>query len=308
MSRPEPTIYVVPPDLDGQRTDKIVATVAGLSRGRVKELIEAEAITIDDVVVRASQRLAAGVAIAVVVDLEPVEMEAVEVEFGVAYEDDEVIVVDKPAGLVVHPGSGHATGTLINGLLWRYPEQRELGDEKRFGLLHRLDRDTSGLLLVARTQPVYADLRQKLADRHIVRRYLAVVAGHPGATTGTIDAPIARDPSAPTRNTVRVGGRPARTHYRRLAAWDDVSLLAVTLETGRTHQIRVHLLSIDLPVLGDRVYGRVDPRFDPGRTFLHAAELGFATLSGRDHVVKSDLPADLAAVLAELGEPMTGEV
>ena len=308
MSRPDRRELVVPADLDGERLDKAVAALSQWSRARVKELVDVGAVTIDGTPVKASLRVSAGTAIAVDYASEEPELAATDVDFGVALETPQVVVVDKPPGLVVHPGSGHRDGTLLNGLLFRYPELRRLGEERRYGLLHRLDRDTSGLLVVARDAATYDDLRSKLAARDIVRGYLTLVMGHPAAATGTIDAPIARDPSAPTRNTVRVGGRQARTHYRRLAEWDEVSLLAVTLETGRTHQIRVHLRSIELPVVGDRTYGKVDVRFDPGRTFLHAAELGFTLADGTEHVVTSSLPDDLAAVLRSLGEPVTGDL
>lgn len=308
MSRPEATAYVVPVDLEGERADKIVATLAGLSRGRVRELVDAGSVTVAGSPVRPSERLDAGTEFEVLLSTVTVATVEADIEFGVAHEDDEVIVIDKPAGLVVHPGAGHVDDTLLNGLLFRYPEQRDLGEPHRFGILHRLDRDTSGLLIVARTVPVYEDLRRKLADRVIVRKYVTLVVGAAPAATGTIDAPIGRDPAAPTRNIVRLGGRPARTHYRRCAVWSDVSLLSVTLETGRTHQIRVHLQSIDLPVAGDRVYGRVDPRFDPGRTFLHASELRFTTPSGVEHLVSSPLPADLSGVVHRLGPPDAGSV
>jgi 23S rRNA pseudouridine1911/1915/1917 synthase len=308
MSPSERHVFVVPADLDGERVDRAVAAISQWSRARVKGLIEAGAVTIDGTAVKASHRVAAGTAIAAEHVSEETELAATDVGFGVALETERVIVVDKPAGLVVHPGSGHRDGTLLNGLLFRYPQLRDLGDERRYGLLHRLDRDTSGLLAVARDAATYDDLRAKLAARDVVRHYLTLVMGHPAAATGTIDAPISRDPSAPIRNMVRAGGRQARTHYRRLAEWDEVSLLAVTLETGRTHQIRVHLRSIDLPVVGDRTYGRVDDRFDPGRTFLHAAELAFTLADGTEHTVTSPLPDDLAGVLRALGPPMTGDV
>jgi 23S rRNA pseudouridine1911/1915/1917 synthase len=306
MQQADATLYVVPADLQGERADKIVAVLADLSRGRVKVLIDADQISIEGSPVKASDRLDAGVVIEVINEVVAEEVAATEIAFDVAYLDDEVIVVDKPPGLVVHPGPGHADDTLLNGLLFRFPELRDLGEELRFGLLHRLDRDTSGLLVVARVPEVYTDLRAKLADRDIVRKYLALVFGAAPAATGTIDAPIGRDPNAPTRNAVKVGGRPARTHYRRLAEWDDVSLLSVTLETGRTHQIRVHLHSIGLPVVGDRIYGRVDPRIDPGRTFLHAAELRFTTVGGAVHELSSQLPDDLQQVLDSLDDPESG--
>lgn len=308
MSEVDRTSFLVPDDLAGERADKVVAASIGWSRNQVKTVMAAGGVTVDGAEVKPSQRLEPGTTVDVVVVDEIHEVVAAEVGFPIALETPHVLVVDKPAGLVVHPGAGHADDTLLNGLLHSYPAQRSLGETRRYGLVHRLDRDTSGLLAVARDADTYDHLRSELAARKILRRYLTLVFGHPAAATGTIDAPIARDPGAPTRNTVRVGGRQARTHYRRLAVWEDVSLLAVTLETGRTHQIRVHLRSIDLPVVGDRTYGRVDVRFDPGRTFLHATELGFTLEDGTEHLVTSPLPEDLAAVMRSLGPPVGGEV
>lgn len=308
MRPSEPTTYVVPEHLGRQRADKIVAALAELSRGHVARLIETGSVTIDGRGLRPSERLVAGTSIRVFTQEVSLEIVATPIEFDVAYEDDEVVVVDKPAGLVVHPGAGHVDDTLLNGLLHRFRGQRALGETRRFGLVHRLDRDTSGLLVVARTSEVYDDLRAKLEAHTVTRRYLALVGGHTQAGTGTIDAPIGRDPATPTRSMVRVDGRPARSHYRRLASWDEFTLLGVTLETGRTHQIRVHLQSIDLPIVGDRVYGRIDPRLDAGRTFLHATDLGFETVSGVVHVVESALPGDLCDVLKRLGEPTQGSI
>ena len=190
----------------------------------------------------------------------------------VVYEDDDLVVVDKPAGLVVHPGAGHRDGTLVNGLLARY-DLAAVGEPARPGIVHRLDRETSGLLVVARTPAAYDGLVRALAAHEVERRYDAVVVGAPESTHGTVDAPIGRSVRNPTRMAVRTGGREARTHYEVVDRYDDTARLAVSLETGRTHQIRVHLAAIGHPVLGDPVYGRTDPRI--ARPFLHAAELAF---------------------------------
>jgi len=300
--------FRVPADLDLVRSDRVIAVVLDLSRSEVRRLIDAGAVAVEGTAVKPSQQLPAGSE--VVVDLpEPrPDLVAVDVDFEVAYEDDVVIVVDKPAGLVVHPGAGTVAPTLVAGLVQRFPELRDLSDD-RWGLVHRLDRDTSGLLVVARSANAHEHLQEALRRRELTRTYLALVAGKPEAATGTIDAPIGRDRNNPTRQALRHDGRPSRTHYRRLASWGDVALLEITLETGRTHQIRVHLAGIDHAVVGDTTYGGRGHRGDPGRQWLHACRLVFAHPAGRGVVdVSSGLPADLAESLAQLGDPETGSV
>ncbi len=233
------------------------------------------------------------------------------VDFDVLYEDREVIVIDKPAGIVVHPGSGHELGTLAAGLLNRFPELEGVGDEGRWGIVHRLDKETSGVLMVARTERAHAALRRALQRREVGRRYLALVLGVLRIPTGTVDAPIGRDPRRPTRMAVVRDGRPARTHYERMAEWvgADRSLLAVRLETGRTHQIRIHLASIGHPVAGDRAYGGRSTTSRPGRMWLHAAELGFAHPgTGKQVVIRAPLPEALRTSLTELGPPTSGNI
>ncbi|MEX0666987.1 MAG: RluA family pseudouridine synthase, partial [Acidimicrobiia bacterium] len=220
------------------------------------------------------------------------------VAFDVRWEDPHVLVVDKPAGIVVHPGAGRKTGTLASGLLHRYPELEGIGQEGRWGIVHRLDQGTSGLLLVARTPDSFAFLTSEMAARRVHRSYLALVHGVPAMPTGTIDAPIGRDPVHPTRKKVVPDGRPARTHYRVREDFGKASLLEVDLETGRTHQIRVHLSTIGHPVVGDRSYTR---RADPVRVrriFLHAARIVFNhPVTGIETIVESPLPEDLVVSL-----------
>jgi 23S rRNA pseudouridine1911/1915/1917 synthase len=231
----------------------------------------------------------------------------------VRYQSATVLVVEKPAGLVVHPGAGHRNDTLASVLLYHYPELAELADNHRWGLVHRLDRDTSGLLIVARTEFAHEALQAQLKAREVKRVYLALVKTALEPTTGTVEAPIGRDPEHPTRMTLRQDGRFARTHYRRIAAWDNQSLLEVRLDTGRTHQIRVHLASIGAPLVGDKTYGkRRTTQGDPGRVWLHAAELEFddpgePATSSRVRV-HSPLPVDLENSLQRLGTPSSGAV
>jgi 23S rRNA pseudouridine1911/1915/1917 synthase len=218
----------------------------------------------------------------------------------VVYEDADLLVIAKPAGMVVHPAAGHQQGTLVNALLARYPSL-SVGDEGRPGIVHRLDRDTSGLMLVARTQPALEHLREQFRTRRVKKTYLALVHGTPPAPEGVIEAPIARDPRARKRMGVLTGGRPARTGYRLITEMDGHSLLAVSPETGRTHQIRVHLAWLGVPVVGDRVYGRRRERVESPRQFLHAWRLSFDHPSGTGRInLESPLPDDLRGALRSI--------
>jgi 23S rRNA pseudouridine1911/1915/1917 synthase len=302
---------IVPVDMAGDRLDKVVASLLDLSRGRVKEIIAEGSATVDGVAIRSSGRAVAGTTISVSVDdIDESLAPDPNVTFDIVYQDADIIVVDKPVGVVVHPGSGRSMGTLANGLLDRFPEIEGVGQEGRWGIVHRLDRDTSGLLVVARSQPAYHALVEMMRNRTITRRYLAGVAGLFTNTKGTIDAPVGRDPSNPTRMNVERTGREAITHYRRVAQWSgrNASLLSVTLETGRTHQIRVHMRAIHRPILGDGGYGRRGLIGDPGRPWLHARQLSFdhPTTDRRIDFV-SQLPSDLSASLDTLGTPDIGD-
>jgi len=303
----------IPDELDGERIDRAVAILCGVSRRIAKTTIDAGGVERAGVDLSPSDRVATGdlIEVELVIEETPVVAD-VDVEFDIAFEDDDVLVVDKPAGVVVHPGAGRPGGTLANGLLARIPEIAELGPERRWGIVHRIDRDTSGLLIVAKTPDAFDHLQAALKMRDVNRRYLALVAERFTNTTGTIDAPVGRDHAHPTRMTVVEGGRPARSHYRRVADWEehDESLMAVTLETGRTHQIRVHMRAIDHPIVGDPVYGpgRRMPG-DPGRTWLHAEALTFEHPSGSGLMtVHAPLPEDLVRSLDELGPPTRGAV
>jgi 23S rRNA pseudouridine1911/1915/1917 synthase len=221
----------------------------------------------------------------------------------VVHEDADVVVVDKPPGLVVHPGAGHSDGTLVNGLVARYPEIAGVGDPGRPGIVHRLDRDTSGLLAVARSATAYEALTAALAERRVTRAYLALVHGLPDADEGLVDAPVGRSTRDKTRMSVSARGREARTRYAVEARYPDrgVTLLRCTLETGRTHQIRVHLEAIGHPVVGDERYGGERGDVRAPRVFLHATHLAFAhPVDGMALAFDSPLPPDLTAVLEAL--------
>ena len=238
-----------------------------------------------------------------------VEMQAEPVDFGVLYEDDTVIVVDKPVGVIVHPGAGRSLGTLAAGLLYRYPELRGVGSADRWGLVHRLDKDTSGALVVARTALGHEALVGQLKRREITRVYTCLAHGRFEAPTGTIEAPIGRDPNRPMRRAVVPGGKSATTHYEvdREYPRFECSLLTVRLETGRTHQIRVHLSAVDHPVIGDKTYGGKTTRVTSPRTFLHASRVEFDhPATGERVIVDSPLAPDLRAVLDSLEQDASG--
>jgi 23S rRNA pseudouridine1911/1915/1917 synthase len=222
-------------------------------------------------------------------------LEPERLELRIAYEDEHLLVADKPAGIVVHPSPGHASGTLVNALL---EHEIEGGDPERPGIVHRLDRDTSGLLAVAKSTEAYEALQGLVRARGLERDYLALVKGQPRSRTGRIEAAIGRDRHDPTRRSLDTDApKEAVTHFELVELLPAYALLRVALETGRTHQIRVHLAAIGLPVVGDPVYGVPDPEL--GRQFLHATHLGFAhPITGERVDVDSPLPAELQAALA----------
>jgi 23S rRNA pseudouridine1911/1915/1917 synthase len=261
-------------------------------------------VLVDGKSVIKSRRLVEGDVVDLLAEPEPVGVpQAQDIPIVVVHEDADVIVVDKPAGLIVHPGAGHPDGTLVNGLLERFPELAEVGDPHRPGIVHRLDGNTSGLLAVARTPAAYDALVDALAARTVERGYLALVWGVPDAASGLIDAPIGRSIRRPTRMAVRDGGRQARTRYavERTFTDPEVSLLRCSLETGRTHQIRVHLAAIQHPVVGDPAYGGIRAGLEIARPFLHAATLGFVhPVTGEPQRFASELPPELARVVGRL--------
>ncbi len=299
-------VVVVPPALAGERVDRAVALLLDVTRARAQALVVDGAVTVDGRVVGRSHRLAEGEAVHLpeLVDEPATRPLPEDLPLVVRHEDADVVVIAKPVGLVVHPSGGHSTGTLVNGLLHRWPEIADVGDPARPGIVHRLDRDTSGLLVVARTPLAHEHLVAALAGREVERRYVALVRGHLDNPRGRIEAPIGRSPRQRERMAVVTGGRPARTSYEVVEERHGWSLLTCRLETGRTHQIRVHLQAIGHPVAGDPVYGVPGPPGPPRleRQFLHAERLAFAhPRSGEPIVVEEPLPADLRAVWDALG-------
>ena len=298
MSEP----IAVPETLAGERVDSAVALITGWSRADVQALLARDAIVVDGRPVGKSHRLVAGTVIELLEEpaVSALPMGEMSVPVDVRYADDDVIVVAKPVGLVVHSGAGHPDGTLVNGLLARYPEIASVGDELRPGIVHRLDRDTSGLLVVARSERAYESLVEQISSRTVERRYVALVWGSLSSPRGVIDAPIGRSTSRRTRMAVRESGKAARTEYEVRVAYDDpvCALLDCRLETGRTHQIRVHLSAIGHPVVGDGTYGGAREAIALDRPFLHAAVLAFdQPATGERLTFEDPLPADLARVL-----------
>lgn len=295
---------LVPENLDRQRIDLVVARLAGVPRSVAREMVTNGEATYNGEVVAPKAKVDSGGEIAYPEIPEFVFEPDPDVAFGVLYEDEHLAVIDKPAGLVVHATAKRKMTTLAGGLVHRWPEMLDVGDAGRWGLVHRLDRDTSGALLVAKTQAALDALQEQMREREIKRTYLALATGLFDVPTGTIDAPLTRDRRNPTRREVSPYGKPARTHYRLLEEWNHplVALLEVKLETGRTHQIRVHFAAIDHHIVADRTYRTVEtPTFGLNRTWLHAHRLEFVhPVTGIEVTAVSELPTELEATLVDL--------
>jgi len=330
--------FTVPEEAAKQRLDAwlaawLAAQTGGVSRERVQLLIEQGKVLLDGKSPRASYRLRGGETVEVLGDPAPKPLKAFaeDIPLRVVYEDDDLSVIDKPAGMTVHAGAGAVEdegGTLVNALLHRYRKLSQVGGEQRPGIVHRLDKQTSGLIVVARNDAAHARLAEMFAQRTIKKTYIALVHGHLKQDRGTIDAPIARDLIRRTRMTTRRtdGARSAVTHYtvlRRIhSRFGLFTLVSVRIETGRTHQIRVHMASIGHPVVGDTVYGaparlmeipsrqKTDPERESlalGRNFLHAAELEFAhPRTGKAMHLKSELPWELEELLRKISDQSSG--
>jgi len=298
-------LTITVPDTAEGRIDRFLAVEAGLSRSYLQKLIAEGRATAAGAPIKANEPAVPGL----VVDLEipdprPLELDAEPIPLAVAYEDDDLLIVDKPSGLVVHPAPGHQGGTLVNALLARGTEYGGIAGVQRPGIVHRLDRDTSGLLMIAKDDHAQAGLMAQLKDRRVRKTYLALVQGSVVANTGRIEAPIGRDPHHRTRMAVVPSGRAAVTGYRvreRFGAW---TLLELDLITGRTHQIRVHLAAVGHPVAGDPIYGTGTSRRGPAgltRLFLHSWRIELhSPTDDRLISVGAPLPAELETVLGGL--------
>ncbi|MBX9854711.1 MAG: RluA family pseudouridine synthase [Gemmatimonadaceae bacterium] len=290
----------------GERLDLLVARQGDLSRTQAATLIATGQVVVNGRREKASYRGEIGDRVEVTVPPPPGrDIVPEQIPLDIVFEDEHLLVVDKPAGMVVHPAPGNWTGTLVNALMGRGEPLAEGGGEDRAGLVHRLDKDTSGLLVVAKTDASHRVLSSALAARRVTRRYVAVCWGHLSADTLTVDQPLARDPRDRTRMAIVQGGKAARTDFVRLARFDSVDLLRAHLHSGRTHQIRVHLASVGHPVIGDDTYGGGGGRklaaLPPRRHFLHAAWLRFVhPVTGGVVDLRSPLPPDLRHSLAVL--------
>ena len=291
---------------DEVRVDKYLADhLPEISRSQIKRLMETGYVTLDGITVeKAGTKVSSGslLEILVVIDqddgLVPEEM-----PLEIIFEDEHVIVINKPAGLVVHPGAGNQAGTLVNALLAYFPPIREVGESDRPGVVHRLDKDTSGVIVFAKTDKAYRWLVKQFKSRDVSKTYLALVDGHPPTPTGRIEAPVERDSRIRTRMAVgmRGQGKPAVSEYFQLQRFMSHSLLEVHPITGRTHQIRVHLSYLGVPVVGDTLYGRRNPSIDLNRIFLHAKSLTVRLPGDRtERTFEAPLPDDLHTILSTL--------
>ncbi|HSM38470.1 MAG TPA: RluA family pseudouridine synthase [Candidatus Limnocylindrales bacterium] len=294
------------------RFDVAVARVADISRAHAQRLISDGRALLEGRRARASDRLLGGERLSVELSAPPDPTLIPEaIPLRIAYEDASMLIVDKPAGLVVHPSAGHATGTLVHALLGRAQARGEplgsIAGVGRPGIVHRLDKDTSGLLLVAKTDDAQSSLMRQFADHAIDKEYLALVRGEAPSPRGRIEAPVGRDPRDRQRMAVVAKGRDAVTEYELLGAGSGYSLLSLRPRTGRTHQLRAHLAYLRLPIAGDQRYGGGLGPGGLGRQFLHAARLGLRRpLDDAMLRARSQLPPDLAACLVEAGITATG--
>ncbi|MFC1974234.1 RluA family pseudouridine synthase [Chloroflexota bacterium] len=283
-----------------RRLDSFVAESCQVSRSYAQRLVREGQVTVEGALAQSSRKLDKGDRVIVNFSLPELQVLTPEdIPLKIVYEDNDIVVVDKPAGLVAHPAAGQRAGTLVNAILAHCPELKLTQGSTRPGIVHRLDRDTSGLMVVAKNDAAQMKLSLQFKDRSVVKGYLALVAGHLAPEYGAIEAPIGRHPKDRKRMAVVSGGREAKTRYRVLRYLDDYTLVEAMPETGRTHQIRVHFAAIGHPVFGDPVYGRKSSIL--GRQFLHAYHLGFNLPSNDEFVeFKLELSSELLQVLGSM--------
>ena len=297
-------------DAVGQRLDKVLTEqLPDLSRTQIQRLLKEEQILVNGRPAKANLKLEGGEQVTITLP-EPEETELVPeaIPLDIRYEDEDMLVINKPAGMVVHPAVGHSSGTLVNAILAHCPDLPGIGGEKRPGIVHRLDKETSGLIVIAKNELALRHLQAQFKDRTVGKQYLALVDGQVQPPTALIDAPIGRDPRQRKKMAVIPFGssahsRPAQTQYDTVTGYDDYTLLRCELFTGRTHQIRVHLAYIGFPIVGDKVYGRRKPSIPLKRHFLHAAVLQLKRPSDNEELtLHAELPPELDAILKKLAE------
>ena len=305
MSSSNQTLHL---DSPGKRLDKVLTEqLPKLSRTQIQRLLKEEQILVNGRPAKANLRLEGGEEVTITLP-EPEETELVpeDIPLDIRYEDDNMLIVNKPAGMVVHPAVGHSSGTLVNAILAHCPDLPGIGGEKRPGIVHRLDKETSGLIVIAKNEPALRHLQAQFKERTVGKQYLALVDGQVQPPTALIDAPIGRDPRQRKKMAVIPFGssartREAKTQYTTITGYDDHTLLRCELFTGRTHQIRVHLAYIGFPIVGDKVYGRRKPSIRLKRQFLHAAILRLKRPSDNEELtVQAELPPELDAILQQL--------
>jgi 23S rRNA pseudouridine1911/1915/1917 synthase len=288
-------------DKKGTRLDKYVSEQCSeLTRTQAQKLVTGGYITVNNHPTRAGLKLNVGDEVRIIIPpTPPITLSSEAIPLDIIYEDNDLLVINKPSGLTVHPAPGHPNHTLVSAILSHVPHLAEISDSLRPGIVHRLDKDTSGVMLVAKNGAAQANLAEQFKARSVVKAYLVLVKGHLTPENGIIEAPIGRDPCNRKLMAVVVGGRGARTEYQVVKYTGNYTLLEVRTETGRTHQIRVHLSAIGYPVVGDRVYGVKSPHLS--RQFVHASHLGFKLPSSGEYVeFTSDLPPDLEQALKDI--------
>ena len=288
---------------EGERLDKaLAAQLEDVSRSAIQRLIKEGAITVNGQTSKASYRVEAGDAILVrLPQEEPQEIIPQDIPLHIVYEDASLLAIDKPAGLVVHPAPGHRSGTLVNAVLAHAPEVAEVGPANRPGIVHRLDKETSGLILIAKDSATHQALQQQFRRRQVSKTYLALVEGNVQPPEGIIDAPIGRDPHHRQKMTVIHQGRRARSQYKVIEIFPEQTLLEVYPRTGRTHQVRVHLAWLGYPIVGDTIYGHRNQPLLESRHFLHAAGIRFLhPATDEPMTLEAPLPAELSTVLDQL--------
>lgn len=307
MSKPSQTLRL---DAPGQRLDKVLTErLPDLSRTQIQRLLKEGQILVNGRPAKANLRLEGGEEVSVnLPEPEETSLRAEPIPLDIRYEDDDMLVINKPAGMVVHPAAGHSSGTLVNAILAHCPDLPGIGGEKRPGIVHRLDKETSGLIVVAKNESALRHLQAQFKQRTVGKQYLALVDGQVQPPTALIEAPIGRDPRQRKKMAVIPFGsshssRDAQTQYTTVTSYDDHTLLRCELFTGRTHQIRVHLAYIGFPIVGDKVYGRRKPTIRLGRQFLHAAVLRLQRPSDNQELtLHAELPPELEAALQTLAQ------